>query len=58
VPPQPPPTAPPLPQSQVRYAFLAGLAVSLLLIPVNRLIATRIQAASADMMRHKDERVR
>ncbi len=30
---------------QVRFAFLAGLAVVLLLIPLNRWLATRIEAA-------------
>ncbi len=39
---------------QVQYAFLAGLALVLLLIPVNRILATRIQAASVQMMGAKD----
>jgi hypothetical protein len=43
---------------QVRYAFLAGLAVVLLLFPVNRWIALRIQSASVDMMACKDNRIR
>ncbi|BDA43676.1 probable multidrug resistance-associated protein 7 [Coccomyxa sp. Obi] len=43
---------------QVRLAFLAGLAVVLALIPVNRWLATRIEAASAEMMECKDVRVR
>ena len=30
---------------QVRFAFLAGLAVVVLLIPLNRWLATRIEAA-------------
>ena len=43
-----------LPPLQVQYAFLAGLALVLLLIPVNRVLATRIQAASVQMMAAKD----
>eukprot|EP00198_Chlamydomonas_reinhardtii_P000502 XP_001689837.1 predicted protein [Chlamydomonas reinhardtii] len=43
--------------TQVRYAFLAGLVVSLLLVPANRLIAGAILAASQRMMRAKDVRV-
>eukprot|EP00884_Botryococcus_braunii_P005633 jgi/Botrbrau1/15070/Bobra.0286s0003.1 len=44
--------------TQVQYAFVAGLAVVLLLIPVNRWLAQRIQRASVGMMAHKDARVR
>ena len=44
--------------AQVRLAFLAGLAVVLLLIPVNRWLAARIEAASAAMMECKDARIR
>lgn len=43
---------------QVKFAFFAGLAVILLLIPVNKWIATRISTASQLMMKAKDERVR
>lgn len=43
---------------QVRLAFLAGLAVVLALIPVNRWLAMRIEAASTEMMGCKDVRVR
>ncbi|KXZ50984.1 hypothetical protein GPECTOR_14g226 [Gonium pectorale] len=43
--------------TQVRAAFLAGLAVSLLLLPINRLIAGRIGSASVRMMAAKDARV-
>ncbi|PNH10987.1 ABC transporter C family member 13, partial [Tetrabaena socialis] len=39
--------------TQVRYAFVAGLAVSLALVPANRLIAVRILAASTAMMAAK-----
>lgn len=42
---------------QVRFSFLAGLAVVLLLIPINRMLATRIQKASVEMMAAKDERI-
>lgn len=42
---------------QVRYAFLAGLAVVVLLVPVNRWLATKIEAASERMMAHKDARL-
>ena len=40
--------------TQVQCAFLAGLALVLLLIPVNRALAVRIQAASIKMMAAKD----
>jgi ATP-binding cassette subfamily C (CFTR/MRP) protein 10 len=43
---------------QVRLAFLAGLAVVLVLIPVNRWLAVRIEAASGTMMECKDARIR
>ncbi|KAL0053237.1 hypothetical protein WJX82_002974 [Trebouxia sp. C0006] len=43
--------------TQVRYAFLAGLAVVVLLIPVNRWLAIKIEAASERMMAHKDARL-
>ena len=38
------------------YAFLAGLAVVLLLVPVNRWLALKIERASEDMMAYKDAR--
>ncbi|PSC76164.1 ABC transporter C family member 13 isoform X1 isoform A [Micractinium conductrix] len=44
--------------TQVQYAFLAGLGLVLLLIPINRVLAGRIQAASIKMMAAKDRRVR
>lgn len=44
--------------TQVKFAFLAGLAVIVLLIPVNRWIAGKISTASQLMMKQKDERVR
>ena len=43
--------------AQVRYAFLAGLAVVVLLIPVNRWLAVKIERASVRMMAHKDARL-
>lgn len=57
-PPDPPPPAP-IPSllpacPQVQYAFLAGLGLVLLLIPINRVLAGRIQAASIKMMAAKD----
>ncbi|KAK9825002.1 hypothetical protein WJX81_008465 [Elliptochloris bilobata] len=44
--------------TQVQEAFLAGLAVVLLLIPINRVLSRRIEAASTAMMAYKDARVR
>ncbi|KAI5057619.1 hypothetical protein GOP47_0027634, partial [Adiantum capillus-veneris] len=43
---------------QVKFSFVAGLLVIVLLIPVNKVIATRIGLASQLMMKAKDERVR
>jgi hypothetical protein len=43
---------------QVRYAFVAGVVLTLALIPVNRYLALKIQAASSVMMGAKDARVR
>jgi ATP-binding cassette subfamily C (CFTR/MRP) protein 10 len=43
--------------TQVDFAFLAGLAIVLAIIPLNRLLAGAIQAASVRMMAAKDERV-
>lgn len=42
---------------QVRYAFLAGLAVVVLLIPLNRWLASKIEGASERMMAYKDTRL-
>ncbi|KAH9303626.1 hypothetical protein KI387_008030, partial [Taxus chinensis] len=44
--------------TQVKFAFLAGLTVIILLIPVNRWIAGKISTANQLMMKQKDERVR
>ncbi|MCO5571785.1 hypothetical protein L7F22_025533 [Adiantum nelumboides] len=43
---------------QVKFSFVAGLLVIVLLIPVNKVIATKIAGASQLMMKAKDERVR
>ena len=43
---------------QVQWAFLAGLAVVIALIPLNRCLAGVIQRASQRMMAAKDERIR
>eukprot|EP00775_Hariotina_reticulata_P003521 gene3521-3791_t len=42
---------------QVRVAFLAGVLLCVALIPINRMIAQRIQAASVDLMSSKDSRL-
>jgi hypothetical protein len=46
------------PPQKVRFAFVAGVALCLAMLPVNRALAGRIQAASLSMMAHKDSRVR
>lgn len=38
-------------------SFLAGVAFSVLLIPVNKLIANKIGQLSTELMSHKDSRV-
>ncbi|XP_045532531.1 ABC transporter C family member 13 [Pieris brassicae] len=42
---------------QVGISFLAGVAFSIILIPINKVIANKIGKLSTDMMKHKDERV-
>lgn len=42
----------------MQYACLAGLAVVLLLIPVNRWLAHKIQASSTALMAFKDLRLK
>ncbi|GAB2228243.1 hypothetical protein Droror1_Dr00010073 [Drosera rotundifolia] len=44
--------------SQVNFAFLSGLAITVLLIPVNKWIANLIASATEKMMKQKDERIR
>ncbi|KAF8698000.1 hypothetical protein HU200_035504 [Digitaria exilis] len=43
--------------TQVNYAFLSGLAITILLIPVNKWISTRIACATEKMMKQKDQRI-
>ncbi|XP_048129679.1 ABC transporter C family member 13 isoform X2 [Rhodamnia argentea] len=43
---------------QVKFAFAAGVAITVLLIPVNKWISTLIAAATKNMMKQKDERIR
>ncbi|NXU52281.1 MRP7 protein, partial [Turnix velox] len=43
---------------QVGVAFLAGLALALLLVPINKIIATRIMLNNEGMLKHKDTRVK
>lgn len=42
---------------QVGVSFLAGVAFSVVLIPVNKVIANKIGQLSTDLMHHKDIRV-
>ncbi|KAI4331178.1 hypothetical protein MLD38_029388 [Melastoma candidum] len=44
--------------TQVKFAFLSGFALTVLLIPVNKWISTLIAAATEKMMKQKDERIR
>ncbi|CAH7216168.1 Abcc10 [Phodopus roborovskii] len=43
---------------QVGMAFMAGLVLALLLVPVNKVIATRIMVSNQEMLGHKDARVK
>ncbi|KAM8843081.1 LOW QUALITY PROTEIN: ATP-binding cassette sub-family C member 10 [Synchiropus picturatus] len=43
---------------QVGVAFLGGLAVALLLVPFNKLLAARILGNNEEMLKHKDRRVK
>ncbi|XP_056137092.1 ATP-binding cassette sub-family C member 10 [Lampris incognitus] len=43
---------------QVGVAFLGGLGVALLLVPLNKLLASRILDNNKHMLRHKDSRVK
>lgn len=44
--------------TQVQWAFLAGLGVLAVFLPLNVVVARRIGAMTRGMMTHKDERVR
>ncbi|KAK9281952.1 hypothetical protein L1049_004861 [Liquidambar formosana] len=44
--------------TQVKFAFVSGLAITILLIPVNKWIAKLIASATEKMMKQKDERIR
>ncbi|CAH2245853.1 jg8527 [Pararge aegeria aegeria] len=43
--------------NQVGISFLAGVAFSVILIPINKIIANKIGQLSTEMMKHKDNRV-
>ncbi|XP_074920341.1 ATP-binding cassette sub-family C member 10 isoform X2 [Chelonoidis abingdonii] len=43
---------------QVGVAFLGGLSLALLLVPVNKVIANRIMENNKEMLKHKDTRVK
>ncbi|KAL8456965.1 hypothetical protein ACS0TY_034986 [Phlomoides rotata] len=43
---------------QVKFAFVSGIAITVLLIPVNKWIANLIAKATNSMMEQKDERIR
>ncbi|NWY57630.1 MRP7 protein, partial [Chionis minor] len=43
---------------QVGVAFLGGLALALLLVPINKVIANRIMMNNRGMLEHKDTRVK
>ncbi|KAF7843202.1 ABC transporter C family member 13 isoform X1 [Senna tora] len=44
--------------TQVKFAFVSGLAITILLIPVNKWISKLIASATEKMMKQKDERIR
>ncbi|CAF3420107.1 unnamed protein product [Rotaria sp. Silwood1] len=43
---------------QIGLTFLTGLAFAIILIPINKVIASKIAKLSTDMMLYKDERVK
>ncbi|XP_053458560.1 ATP-binding cassette sub-family C member 10 isoform X2 [Nycticebus coucang] len=43
---------------QVGVAFVGGLILAVLLVPVNKVIATRIMVSNQEMLQHKDARVK
>lgn len=44
--------------TQVKFAFVAGTSITILLIPVNKWISELIASATEKMMEQKDERIR
>ncbi|KAL6144938.1 hypothetical protein ACLB2K_055628 [Fragaria x ananassa] len=44
--------------TQVKFAFVSGLAITIALIPANKWISTLIARATVKMMMQKDERIR
>ncbi|XP_057248104.1 ABC transporter C family member 13 isoform X2 [Beta vulgaris subsp. vulgaris] len=44
--------------TQVKFAFVSGITITVLLIPVNKWIAKLIASATEKMMKQKDERIR
>lgn len=44
--------------TQVKFAFVSGLTITILLIPVNKWISEMIASATGKMMKQKDERIR
>ncbi|KAL2936589.1 ABC transporter C family member 13 [Bienertia sinuspersici] len=44
--------------TQVNFAFVSGITITILLIPVNKWIAKLIASATDKMMKQKDERIR
>ncbi|XP_042377107.1 ABC transporter C family member 13-like isoform X1 [Zingiber officinale] len=44
--------------TQVSFAFISGVTITVLLIPVNKWISKLIASATEDMMKQKDERIR
>nr|XP_060609998.1 ATP-binding cassette sub-family C member 10 [Anolis sagrei ordinatus] len=43
---------------QVGVAFLGGLALALLLVPINKVIANRMMESNKELLKHKDVRVK
>lgn len=43
---------------QIGVSFLAGVAFSIILIPINKIIASKIGKLSTKLMEYKDQRVR
>ncbi|KAK9141507.1 hypothetical protein Syun_010907 [Stephania yunnanensis] len=44
--------------TQVKFAFVSGVTITILLIPVNKWLSTLIARATEKMMKQKDERIR